>query len=79
MARAYAQWGYWTDKAYISSYGGVALKIFACKNLKIYLPIENYVYLLDWVRLNVFISLSLMNSTTSRNHLLGFLCTKMGS
>lgn len=51
MAPEYALWGYLTDKADVYSFGIVALELVAGKsNLKCR-PNENFVCLLDWVRL----------------------------
>ena len=49
MAPEYALWGYLTYKADVYSFGVVALEIVAGRNMK-YQPNENYVCLLDWVR-----------------------------
>ncbi|KAI8567168.1 hypothetical protein RHMOL_Rhmol02G0099600 [Rhododendron molle] len=48
MAPEYALWGYLTDKAYVYSFGVVALEIVAGKDNMKYRPNGNYVCLLDW-------------------------------
>jgi serine/threonine protein kinase len=54
MAPEYALWGYLTYKADVYSFGVVALEIVAGKSNMKYRPNENYVCLLDWVRLIFF-------------------------
>jgi hypothetical protein len=51
MAPEYALWGYLTYKADVYSFGVVALEIVAGKSNMNYRPNDNYVCLLDWVRL----------------------------
>ena len=51
MAPEYALWGYLTDKADVYGFGIVALELVAGKNNMKYRPNENFVCLLDWVRL----------------------------
>jgi hypothetical protein len=51
MAPEYALWGYLTYKADVYSFGIVALEIVAGKNNMKYHPNDNYVCLLDRVRL----------------------------
>jgi hypothetical protein len=50
MAPEYALWGYLTYKADVYSFGVVALEIVAGRSNMKYRPNENYVCLLDWVR-----------------------------
>jgi hypothetical protein len=50
MAPEYALWGYLTYKADVYSFGVVALEIVARRSNMKYRPNENYVCLLDWVR-----------------------------
>lgn len=51
MAPEYAMRGYLTDKADVYSFGVVALEIVSGKSNTSYRPKEEFVYLLDWVRL----------------------------
>jgi hypothetical protein len=55
MALEYALWGYLTNKAYVYSFGIVALEIVAGKNNMKYWPNEKYACLLEWVRLIFFL------------------------
>ncbi|XP_062095691.1 probable LRR receptor-like serine/threonine-protein kinase At1g07650 isoform X2 [Humulus lupulus] len=48
MAPEYALWGYLTDKAYVYSFGVLAMEIVAGKSNMRYRPDENFVCLLDW-------------------------------
>lgn len=50
MAPEYALWGYLTQKADVYSFGVVALEIVSGKSNNNYMPSEDYVCLLDWVR-----------------------------
>jgi hypothetical protein len=49
MAPEYAMRGYLTDKADVYSFGVVALEIVSGKSNTNYQPMEEFVYLLDWV------------------------------
>lgn len=60
MAPEYAMRGYLTSKADIYSYGVVALEIISGKSNTNYRPMEDCVYLLDWV---TFIYLSTTTTT----------------
>lgn len=50
MAPEYALYGYLTYKADVYSFGVVALEIVVGKANMKYIPDENFVSLLDWVR-----------------------------
>lgn len=52
MAPEYALWGYLTYKADVYSFGVVALEIVSGKNNNNYMPSNNYICLLDWVRMD---------------------------
>jgi serine/threonine protein kinase len=63
MAPEYAMRGYLTDKADVYSFGVVALEIVSGKSHTNFNPMEEFVYLLDWVCLNFlfyFVSLRLI-------------------
>lgn len=49
MAPEYAMRGYLTSKADVYSFGVVALEVVSGKSNTNYRPIEEFVYLLDWV------------------------------
>lgn len=49
MAPEYAMRGYLTPKADVYSFGVVALETVSGKSNTNYRPIEDFVYLLDWV------------------------------
>lgn len=63
MAPEYALWGHLTYKADVYSFGVVALEIVSGKNNNSYVPTNNSVCLLEWVRLN-FLS-CLIHSTSN--------------
>ena len=54
MAPEYAMRGYLTDKADIYSFGVVMLETISGKSNTNYRPNEDFVYLLDWVNLDLF-------------------------
>lgn len=58
MAPEYAMRGYLTNKADVYSFGVVALEIVSGKSNTNYRPNEDFVYLLDWVRIWLIISVS---------------------
>lgn len=51
MAPEYAMRGYLTDKADVYSFGVVVLEIVSGTSNTSYRPKEEFVYLLDWVKL----------------------------
>lgn len=57
MAPEYAMRGHLTSKADVYSFGVVALEIVSGKSNTNYKPQEEFVYLLDWVTLNLYPSL----------------------
>ena len=57
MAPEYAMRGYLTDKADVYSFGVVALEIVSGKSNTNWQPMEEFVYLLDWVRMNFLFDL----------------------
>lgn len=50
MAPEYALWGYLTHKADVYSFGVVALEIVSGKSNNNYVPSDNCICLLDWVK-----------------------------
>ena len=53
MAPEYALWGHLSYKADVYSFGVVALEIVGGKNNNNYMPSNNFICLLDWVRFDV--------------------------
>ena len=60
MAPEYALWGYLSDKADVYSFGVLALEIVSGKSNNSYVPTNDCICLLDWVRFGSKIESSLL-------------------